>query len=88
MIFVIQKSISLKVRSGEEYLESCQRGVPFARVKVFANLSSKELSSKRLIYEEGPYAQCPLQAAFVEKLRLVLLSIFNPNIVIMCAGFC
>jgi len=59
---------SHRLKSGIELWDSVQKGPPFARLKVFSNMSGKETSYSNLIVRPGS-TPCPIQEEIVGKLR-------------------
>jgi U3 small nucleolar RNA-associated protein 22 len=59
---------AVKARRGNDWLEQMQRGAPYARLKVFSNMSKAELTPDNLVVKEGSMPT-PVQAEVVESLR-------------------
>jgi hypothetical protein len=59
---------SHRLKSGDELWNSVQKGPPFARLKVFSNMSGKETSYNNLIVRPGS-TPCQIQEEIIGKLR-------------------
>lgn len=59
---------SHRLKSGDELWDSVQKGPPFARLKVFSNMSGKETSYNNLIVRPGS-TPCQIQEEIIGKLR-------------------
>jgi hypothetical protein len=56
-------------RNGNALWESVKHGPPFARIKLFANMSSRETALSNLIVRPPGLTPCPVQEEVVAKLR-------------------